>query len=40
MIRLISHAITRSTVQRSVISIPISFSAARANPMLFDIGDR
>ena len=38
MIRLISQAITRSTVQRSVISIPISFSAASARQTLFAIG--
>ena len=31
MIRLISQAITRSTWQRSVISMPISFSAASAS---------
>ncbi len=40
MMRLISQAITRSTVQRGVISIPISFSAAIATPTLFAIGDR
>ena len=40
MMRLISHAITRSTVHRGVISIPISFSAASAKPTLFAIGDR
>ena len=40
MMRLISQAITRSTVQRGVISMPISVSAASANPTLFDIGDR
>ncbi len=40
MMRLISQAMTRSTVQRGVISIPISFSAASAKPTLFDIGDR
>ncbi len=40
MIRLISHAITRSTLQRGVISMPISFSAASAKPTLFAIGDR
>ncbi len=40
MMRLISHAITRSTVQRGVISIPIRRSAASANPTLFAIGDR
>ena len=40
MIRLISQAITRSTRHRSVISIPISFSAASARPTLFAIGDR
>ena len=40
MIRLISHAITRSTVHRSVISSPISFSTASARQTLFAIGDR
>ena len=40
MIRLISHAITRSTVHRSVISIPISFSAPSARQTLFAMGER
>ena len=40
MMRLISQAITRSTVQRGVISMPISLSAASASPTLLDIGDR
>src|SRR5216117_2472504 len=40
MMRLISHAITRNTVQRGVIAMPMSRSAARANPTLFAIGDR
>jgi hypothetical protein len=40
MIRLISHAITRSTVQRGVIVMPISFSAASARATLFAIGER
>ena len=40
MMRLISQAITRNTVQRGVISIPINFSAASAKPTLFAIGDK
>jgi len=40
MMRLISQAMTRSTVQRGVISMPISFSAASAMPTLFAMGDR
>jgi len=40
MMRLISHAITRSTVQRGVIAIPISCSVASANPTLFAMGER
>ena len=40
MMRLISQAITRSTLQRSVISMPISFSTASARPTLFAMGDR
>jgi hypothetical protein len=40
MMRLISQAITRSTVQRGVMVIPISFSAASARATLFAIGER
>ena len=40
MIRLISQAIKRSTLQRGVISIPMSTSAASATPTLFAIGAR
>ena len=40
MIRLISQAMTRSTWHRSVISIPISFSAASARQTLLAIGER
>ena len=40
MMRLISQAITRSTVQRGVISIPISCSAASARATLFAMGER
>ncbi len=40
MMRLISHAMTRSTWQRSVISRSISFSTASARQTLFAIGAR
>jgi hypothetical protein len=40
MIRLSSHAITRSTWQRSVISISMSFSAAIARQTLLAMGAR
>ena len=40
MMRLISHAITRSTLHRGVISMPMSCSAASATPTLFAIGAR
>ena len=40
MTRLISQAITRSTVQRGVIAMPMSRSVASANPTLFAIGER
>jgi hypothetical protein len=40
MMRLSSQAMTRSTLQRGVISIPINCSAASAKPTLFAMGDR
>ena len=40
MTRLISHAITRSTLHRSVSSIPINFSAPIARQTLFAMGAR
>ena len=40
MIRLSSQAMTRRTLQRSVISMSISFSTARAKHTLLDIGAR